>query len=126
MRALMQACGVDAKGTATIPSAPVSVATPSIAQPVVSNAAALNPTSATLVITPPSSGGPWTYTATLCPTPKGICVSGKCTDPNNCVIAVLRPGTAYAATVSRCCMQEKCRGTASVASKLAGCFEHDT
>ena len=106
--ALTQAYGVDARGTATIPSAPLSVAMPSISQPVVSNAVALNPTSATLVITPPSSGGPWTYTATLCPTPKGICVTGKCFDPNNCVIAGLRPGTAYAATVRRlACMLEK-------------------
>ena len=72
---------------------------PSLAQPVIYSIVPLNPTSAAVDITPPASGGPWTYRVTLCPRPSGACVSANCTDPHNCIILGLQPGAAYEATV---------------------------
>ena len=100
---VLQAVGITAGGTASPTSAPATVATPSLSQPVIASATPTNPTSADLVITPPTNGGPWTsYNVTLCPTPagSGSCVTVNCTDPNNCPVPGLQPGTTYSSTVS--------------------------
>ena len=124
---MVQAVGIDANGTATIPSAPATVATPSIAQPVVASATPLNPTTAAVDITPPTNGGPWTsYNVTLCPTPagNGSCVTATCSDPKNCVVPGLQPGTTYAATVSEAseaaCIEDA-RSCACMMPQLGSC-----
>ena len=98
---ISQVVAVGPTGNRSPVSAAVPVTTPSAAQPIV-DASPTSPTTATVVITPPANGGPYpTYNVTLCPASgTGTCVKATCTDPTNCPITGLQPGTTYTTTVS--------------------------
>ena len=103
-----QVVAVNANGGTSPVSAAVPVTTPAADQPVVVSATPTSPTTATTVITPPATGGPYpTYNVTMCPSSgNGTCVTATCTDPTNCPVTGLQPGTTYTTTVSliRDCM----------------------
>ena len=97
----VQVVAVGPTGNRSPVSAAVPVTTPAAAQPVVA-ATPTSPTTATVVITPPATGGPYpSYNVTLCPASgTGACVKATCTDPTNCPVTGLQPGTTYTTTVS--------------------------
>ena len=100
---LPQAVAIKSNGSTSPLSNMVPVTTPSTDEPVLDSATPTSPTTATAVITPPASGGPYpTYNVTLCPSSgAGTCVTATCSNPTSCPITGLQPGTTYSATVRR-------------------------
>ena len=65
------------------------------------NAEPTSSTAANVTVTPPPAG-PWAkYDVTVCPVagPASECINVTCTNPTNCPVSGLDPGTTYVTTV---------------------------